>query len=135
MKISLLLILFFLARPMVASDASVPELDRLRSTLQNAMSQYEMNMASSDLAKYWDHMLKATEAEILADTLVSDDPKTKRLFQEAQKAWRKFRDSEAAFQAETYRGGTMQPLIRSSTYASLTEQRVRELRDFLKPKG
>lgn len=47
-----------------------------------------------------------------------------------QGAWLKFRDAEADFQADSARGGTLAPLIRTSVLADLTEaRRVQLLKD------
>jgi len=45
----------------------------------------------------------------------------------AQGAWLKFRDAEASFQADMARGGTLAPLLRTSTLADLTESRLHQL--------
>jgi uncharacterized protein YecT (DUF1311 family) len=45
----------------------------------------------------------------------------------AQRAWLKFRDAEADFQADSARGGTLAPLIRTSVLADLTESRRQQL--------
>ncbi len=45
----------------------------------------------------------------------------------AQVAWLKFRDAEADFQADSARGGSLAPLIRTSVLADLTESRQLQL--------
>lgn len=45
----------------------------------------------------------------------------------AQSAWLRFRDQEAAFQADVARGGTLEALLRISTRAELTEARAAAL--------
>lgn len=45
----------------------------------------------------------------------------------AQRAWLKYRSAEAAYQADTARGGTLAPLIAESVQADLTEARRRDL--------
>lgn len=50
----------------------------------------------------------------------------------AQQAWLKFRAAEAAFQADTARGGTLAPLIAASVQADLTEARRKDLEKAVK---
>lgn len=50
---------------------------------------------------------------------------------EAQRAWVPFRDAHCESVAAPYEGGSIQPLIRSSCLADVTEQRTAQLRDFL----
>jgi len=45
----------------------------------------------------------------------------------AQKAWIKFRDAEADYQADAERGGTLAPLIATSVRVELTESRRKNL--------
>jgi len=104
------------------------ELARLNREMNAAMSQYEMNIASGELAQYWERMLQNEEAKILAECR---DTKAAIIFIRTQKAWREFRDAEMEFQADESRGGSIQPLIRNSTCAALTENRVKELKVYL----
>ena len=53
----------------------------------------------------------------------------------AQGAWLKFRDAEADFQADSARGGTLAPLIRTSVLADLTEARRVQLLKYAKEVG
>ena len=46
----------------------------------------------------------------------------------AQRAWLKFRDANADFMADAARGGTLEPLIRTSVLADMTAARAAELR-------
>ena len=119
---SLLFSLFVVT--LYAGDAELGELARLQRTLDSAAGQMDMNRASGELAKYWDRELAKTEAEILS----ACDSQHAKLFQDAQKSWRDFRSAETKFRGDAYRGGSVQPLMHNSTYASLTEQRVKALR-------
>ena len=50
----------------------------------------------------------------------------------AQKAWLGYRAAEAAFQADSARGGTLAPLIAESVQADMTDSRRKELEDAAK---
>jgi uncharacterized protein YecT (DUF1311 family) len=55
------------------------------------------------------------------------DQRGKDKLRAAQQAWIKFRDAEAAYQADAARDGTLAPLIAASAQADLTEARRKEL--------
>jgi uncharacterized protein YecT (DUF1311 family) len=107
-----------------ASNSAPDELVRLQRALDSAMTQTDMNIASGELAKYWDRELAKEEARVLG----ACDSEHAKLFRSAQKSWRDFRSAETKFHGDVYRGGSIQPLIHNSTYAALTEQRVKALR-------
>jgi uncharacterized protein YecT (DUF1311 family) len=56
----------------------------------------------------------------------------KTRLKEAQLAWIAFRDKSAEFEASEEEGGSMYSLVYVSVMASLTEQRVGNLKDILK---
>ena len=129
MKIGIL-IFALIAITLHAGESAEQELERLQRALKVAISQTDMNVASGELAKYWDQALQKEEKKILA----SCDAETTKLFQKAQQSWREFRKAEVAFQGDAVRGGSMQPLVCNSTFAALTERRVRDLRLYSEPK-
>ncbi|HUB33422.1 MAG TPA: lysozyme inhibitor LprI family protein [Bryobacteraceae bacterium] len=47
--------------------------------------------------------------------------------QAAQRAWLQFRDANAAFLSSSAEGGTLEPLIRITALADITEARITEL--------
>jgi uncharacterized protein YecT (DUF1311 family) len=104
--------------------SAADELTRLQQRMDAATSQRDMNIASGDLAKYWDRELEKEETIILK----SSDPEYAKLFRSAQKSWREFRSAETELHCHFYRSGSIQPLVYNTTYASLTEQRLKELR-------
>jgi len=63
------------------------------------------------------------------------DPTGRVKLRLAQRAWVKFRDAEADFQADSARGGTLAPLIRTSVLADLTESRRLQLLKEAKEQG
>ncbi|MBE2181632.1 MAG: DUF1311 domain-containing protein [Chthoniobacterales bacterium] len=117
------LALILLTATLQAGEPTEAELARLQHALEEANSQADMNMASRDLAEYWDRVLEREETRVLA----ACDADQAKLFQKAQKLWRAFRNAEVEFQGDSSRGGSIQPLIHNTTYAALTERRVKEL--------
>jgi uncharacterized protein YecT (DUF1311 family) len=119
--------LLFFTLSTIALHASTPTLDelgRLQHALDSVKTQTDMNIASGELAKYWDHELEVEEERVLG----ACDSEHATLFRSAQKSWREFRSAEVKLLGDVYRGGSIQPLIHNRTYASLTEQRVKSLR-------
>ena len=57
------------------------------------------------------------------------------LLLEAQRAWLKFRDTNCALAADQARGGTMAPLLEIGCRTSMTEQRTKELDEWMKGLG
>ena len=124
-----ILIFSFLLTGLHAAEAVDDELGRLQKAMKSADTQLELNVASAGLADYWDRALVKEEARVLA----SCDAERAALFRNAQKSWREFRQAETELQGDEYRGGSIQPLIRNSAYASLTEHRVKVLRAMARP--
>ena len=125
-----ILAFLFLALALRAAESPEEELTRLQRAMNSAMTQSAMNEASDALAKYWDRALEKEEAKILA----SCGAEHAKLFRSAQKSWREYRLAETKLQDDSWRGGSIQPLIHNSTFASITEQRVKELRTMSEPR-
>lgn len=56
------------------------------------------------------------------------DDEAREKLKASQLAWLKYRDAEAALEADNARGGTMAPLLFSETKAALTTDRTAELK-------
>ena len=102
---------------------SDPELQRLEAALNVAMTQYEMNLASHEIAKYWDAKLASIEKRV--------ERKLGTRFAESKARWRSYRMQEVQFRSDGFAGGSIQPLIANLAYAELTEHRVAELLSLL----
>lgn len=86
-------------------------------------TQYEMNQASRrDFAKA-DAELGAVHERLRAYI----PPDERELLDEAQEAWKAFRDKDVRFAGALYKGGTIQPLIQNSAALGLTRERLAEL--------
>lgn len=64
------------------------------------------------------------------DLFETADPERRSKLEKAQRAWREFRDAEAALKADMEREGTASPLIELSTKVALTRERVQQLNDY-----
>ncbi|MCE0523094.1 MAG: lysozyme inhibitor LprI family protein [Methylacidiphilales bacterium] len=93
----------------------------------HAQSQPEMNAtALADFEKA-DQQLNAVYQKVLAQM---DDTGKQKLVA-AQKAWLKFRDAQADFDADDARGGSMAPMLSSISAASTTRARTAQLQKWL----
>jgi uncharacterized protein YecT (DUF1311 family) len=121
---TLLVSLLLLAAVAVCAQSEVPnELKRLEAALAVAQSQMDLNQASDALARYWDRQLIKAEQKLRREL----DAEAVELFQKTARAWREYRLTQVAFEADRYRGGSIRPLIRNTTFATITERRVKEI--------
>lgn len=91
----------------------------------NAQSQAEMtHQAAKDFHKA-DAELNTTYAALMAKL---PDSESKRKLKESQRAWIAFRDAEAAFAADQFRGGSAAPVLRWTSMTETTEQRIKQLK-------
>jgi uncharacterized protein YecT (DUF1311 family) len=90
----------------------------------NLKTQLEMNACAANEYQREDAKLNEYYKE-LAGKL---GPSEKERLKAAQRAWIKFRDLQCEFEASSYEGGSIQPLVRSSCLAQVTKQRNVDLR-------
>jgi uncharacterized protein YecT (DUF1311 family) len=96
---------------------------------QNATATMELKeCASADLQKA-DKALNATYKKLMAKL---DDKIAKEKLKKAQRAWIAYRDANAEFSADEARGGTAEGLLYMGTITQMTEQREKELAQYLK---
>jgi uncharacterized protein YecT (DUF1311 family) len=92
-------------------------------TCADPRTQHDMNVCAAQELARADSVLNARYQE-----LVGSMPSAQlELLRTAQRAWIRFRDAECAYQASAFEGGSMQPMVRSSCLARLTEARAEEL--------
>ena len=96
---------------------------------QNASTTIEMKeCASADLQRA-DKALNVTYKKLMAklpDNIAKDKLK------KSQRAWIAFRDANAEFSADEMRGGTGEGLLYMGTVTQMTQQREKELAQYLK---
>ncbi len=92
-----------------------------------AQSQQEMNFQAERDAAKADKELNQVYKKVLA----GQDADGAKLLKESQRAWIAYRDAEAKFAADEARGGSMAPMLYSGTLATLTEERVKRLKQSL----
>lgn len=103
------------------------ELLLLEKALENAGPQSELNIASKNIADYWDRKLAKVEL-VVALTLTAEE---KVKFEASKKQFREFRDKQVELKTAKYDGGSIRALMANSEHSSITEKKVRELEKLL----
>jgi len=83
----------------------------------NATARKDFERVNAELNKIYQSLLAK-----LADT------EAKNKLRESQRAWIAFRDAEAAFAADQFRGGSAAPVLRWTSKTETTEQRIKQLK-------
>ena len=93
-----------------------------------AQTQMEMNQqAYKDYLKADAEMAKVYKK--VQNVLTSATEK--KLLLEAQRAWIKFKEAHCKSAAESYDGGSMQPMIYSGCLQKISEERTKQLNEYL----
>ena len=99
------------------------------SSICFAQSQMEMNQqAYADYSKADAEMAK-TYKEVQK---ITTNAKEKKLLLDAQRAWIKFKEAHCKSIIAVHEGGSIQPLIYSTCLLQLTEERTKQLKEYLK---
>jgi len=93
-----------------------------------AQSQGDMNAEAARAFEKADAELNVVLKKLV--TVLDDDGKKKLLT--AQRAWVVYRDTQATFDADAARGGSMARGMFAATRTAMTEQRITELKKTLK---
>jgi uncharacterized protein YecT (DUF1311 family) len=94
----------------------------------HAQTQAQMNQEAAADFKKADAELNKVYPQVVAKL----DAEGKEKLKAAQRAWVAFRDAQAELDADMARGGTMAPLLRATSMTQTTEDRVKQLKAFLK---
>ncbi len=120
------ILLFLLISLLITSVGSAQEQES-KDPCEDAMTTVEMQECLGQQYQQWDVKLNLVYKKIRSKLSVARKTKLK----EAQLAWIVFRDKSAEFEASEEEGGSMYSLVHLSVMASLTEQRVENLREIL----
>ncbi len=120
------ILLFLLISLLITSVGSAQEQES-KDPCEDAMTTVEMQECLDQQYQKWDAELNLVYKKIRSKLSVARKTKLK----EAQLAWIVFRDKSAEFEASEEEGGSMYSLVHLSVMASLTEQRVENLREIL----
>ncbi|HEU0049807.1 MAG TPA: lysozyme inhibitor LprI family protein [Nitrososphaera sp.] len=93
------------------------QVDAQTQAEMNAQARKDFDRVDAELNKIYQSLLAK-----LADT------EAKNKLRESQRAWIAFRDAEAAFAADQFRGGSAAPVLRWTSMTETTEQRIKQLK-------
>jgi uncharacterized protein YecT (DUF1311 family) len=99
-----------------------------KAECSSPQTQSEMNQCAAQDYETADAELNAAWADLRQAR--SDTPSWDAIL-EAQRLWIPFRDAHCEAEAAPYEGGSIQPLIRLSCLATITNQRTAQLQDLL----
>ena len=114
---------------LLALAAQAPDDPIENACYQADHSQQAMNRCAGDAYQRADTALNTQWAKVLA--AYGDDPESKKLLLDAQRAWLKYRDAQCQLASLDSRGGSIWLLINSGCLASLTRRRTQELKELM----
>jgi uncharacterized protein YecT (DUF1311 family) len=91
----------------------------------HAQTQAAMNAEAWADFKKVDAELNSAYAALMAKL---PDAEGKEKLKQSQRAWIAFRDAEAAFAADQFRGGSAAPVLRWTSMMETTEERIKQLK-------
>ncbi len=116
--------LLFLFAPVAMAQAG-------QHSCEQAESQFEMTQCAGREYKQADAELNKVYQQVLRQEESGGQARLKA----AQLAWLKFRDTQCAYEAGDYIGGTMRPMVEAFCLAAVTNDRTRQLKEILKAKA
>lgn len=124
--------LITLSTPAVTMAGATPDAPEVRVAQQpncnNPQTQSEMNACAGISYQNAYKRLNQVYQQLLLKLSASRRQKLTA----AQQAWINFRNASCAFERSEVEGGTMAPMIYSGCMATLTEQRTKQLQEYLK---
>ncbi len=94
---------------------------------EQAGSQYEATACAGREYKQADAELNKVYQQVLRQ----EDKDGQARLKAAQLNWLKFRDTECAYEAGDYIGGTMRPMVAAFCLAAVTNDRTKQLKEIL----
>ena len=107
-------------------ESEEAELERLDAALSSAESQGALNRTSHELSLGMERKLKRLEDRIEKGL----EGKELELFQKSAAAWKIYFESEGQFEAESFHGGSIQPMIANSAATRLLAERIKGLEEW-----
>ena len=98
----------------------------------NRCAYLDFQAADRELNQLWPQVIaaaRAADAEI--DRSYDQAPTSEQAVRNAQRAWITFRDEQCTYEGHEARGGSMETMIYEGCRATLTRQRIEQLRGLL----
>ena len=107
-------------------ESEQAEIGRLEAALSSAQSQGSLNRTSNELSLGLERKLKRLEDRMEKGL----EGRELELFQKSAAAWKIYYDLEWEFEAESFHGGTIQPLMANSAATRLVAERIKGLEEW-----
>lgn len=111
--------------------SATPDLVRMQVAQQpncnNPQTQSEMNACAGIAYRNADRRLNQLYQQLLPNLSAS----RRQQLVTAQQAWIRFRDASCTFERSGFEGGSMAPMVQANCLARVTEQRVKDLQNYL----
>ncbi|MBI1760172.1 MAG: DUF1311 domain-containing protein [Acidobacteria bacterium] len=120
-------ILIALCLGALSSVAQKPATQTKKQACADLTAQNDMNRCAADEYKKADAELNKVYQQLLPKL----EGEHKEKLKVAQRAWLAFRDAHCEFEAFSFEGGSMQPLMRDSCLEAVTRERTKQLRGAL----
>lgn len=111
-----------------ARSQNSPQPLNIKVDCNTAQTQSQINFCAAEQARVADRRLNQVYQQAIAK--FKGTPTETQLV-DAQLAWIKFRDASCAFERDRFKGGSIAPTIYSSCVGRLTQQRTKDLEDYL----
>jgi uncharacterized protein YecT (DUF1311 family) len=96
---------------------------------EDAEDQATMTACAEQAYEASDSELNTLYREI--EHRLGDDPETRELLIESERAWVAFRDAECTFAASAVAGGSVYPMVSAMCLDDLTQKRIEAFRQYL----
>ena len=98
----------------------------IEKKLQEAVTQMDMNITAAEIYQMWDDTLNIVWGLLEANLSEAD----MEVLRKEEREWIAFKDAEVQTAGQECEGGSIQPLVESTTAADLTKARVYELAEY-----
>jgi uncharacterized protein YecT (DUF1311 family) len=120
---------------MAAALLGAQEPDCTNAVTQAAMNRcayLDFQAADRELNQLWPQIIAAArEADAQIDRSYDRAPTSEQALRNAQRAWITFRDQQCTYEGHEARGGSMETMIHEACRATVTRQRIGQLRALL----
>jgi len=107
-------------------ESEQAELERLEAALSSAESQGSLNRTSHELSLGLERKLKGLEDRMEKGL----EGRELELFKKSAAAWQIYYESEWQFEAESFHGGSIQPMMANSAATRLLAERIKGLEEW-----
>ncbi len=115
--------LFILGALLLTGSAAMADNPQVSPTCVNPYTTFEMVRCAGDDLQTANHQLNSTYHNLMK----LEDNRGRKKLQAAQRDWLTYRDKHCAFEADAYRGGTLQAQVVLTCKANLSRDRIQQL--------